>query len=187
MVPCPFCNAPLFGSPRRCYKCGKDVNVDDRSESQKQQAAEKAEARKKRLEDPQLRKRFSSFITALENGIACVVDSDNVFSGEDAWAFFVENMIDGSRGRYTCLRCSSCSHVVVRSVTPGLDDNWITRGDGTASANNWKAFFNCPQCNTEHRGQRVTLSLDTQSALGEKTGDPLAEVFGSDNPWWKIW
>lgn len=186
MVPCPHCGAPLFGSTtKRCYKCGNDVAIDDRTEAQRKQLAEKEEARRKRREDPVLRKRFAKLIAALEGGNAGVVHDVRVLSGTDGWAAFTDRYLGA---RFTCLPCSSCGFVLVREFSPAVDASWIVRNEGTASADNWKVFFNCVRCGTSHRGLRVSISYDGESAIGKKAADPIADVFGvPKKKWWAFW
>lgn len=74
---------------------------------------------------------------------------------------------------------------------PNADD-WITRAEGTAKANNWIAWFKCPKCGTDNRRVLVSVSYDAYSAF-LKNWDPVAEIYGISldkgdmKPWWKFW
>lgn len=184
MVSCPHCQAPLFGNPSRCYKCGQPVAIDDRTAAEKEQQAESERQRQRahadRVNNPQLRKRCGRFREALNAGHAAVVGWDGVLrEGEPGWDTFV------NLSPFTALPCTKCQYVVVRSYSPTLDSSWIVRGDGKATADNWMAFYVCPKCGTEHRRQRVTVSHDLDSAF-TKEGDPIGDTFGRQ-PWWRLW
>lgn len=183
MVPCPHCGAPLFGSMvSRCYKCHREVSVQDESPEMAARRAAADEAKRKKRMDPKLRRRFAPLLEALESGRAVVVADDRIGEEEEGWNLFVDSVLEKP---YTCLRCDACGFTVVREFTPALDASWIVRNDGTASAENWKAFFACSKCGRDHRGKRVCVSHDSESALGPTTADPIAEAFGRPKrSWW---
>jgi hypothetical protein len=191
MVPCPHCNAPLFGNPLNCYKCGKPIKIDDHTEEEIRLRREKEESEnlkyKAIAEDPKLKKRYLPFTIALETGRAGIATSDSVVEGAAAWAYFANQF---RNKRYTALKCSSCGYVLLREFVS--NDGWITRNEGTAIATNWIAWFKCPKCGTDHRRALVSVSYDAYSAF-LKNWDPVAEIYGISldkgdmKPWWKFW
>ena len=181
---CPHCGARLFGLVSTCPKCQKPVEVAKEAEAARTEA-HSAEV-EKRAADPKLRREFRPLIDALNASKASVFFPTGLgeeyayATGEEGWVSFVDHCIE----RFTCAKCPRCGHVVARSFRGDLD-TFIRRGDGTAGADNWIAFWECPSCQADNR-RRVVVSLDTMCPDNRSEGDPLADVFRRQSVWRRI-
>jgi hypothetical protein len=145
--------------------------------------AARAAARIERIAtDRKTMRRYRVLVDALRDGRASVHDGQSAHGGERGWRAFAAHYL-WVRGDaieelvvYACLECASCGHVVVKDARTRQAEFAVAQASGLCSADNYQAWWICPQCGTTNNRQ-VSVTRDS-NVSGKRTCDPIRETLG---------